>query len=802
MTGTNEKRKRWRSWWTLPLVFAAMTGCAAEVGDGEVAGDGEELLFMAEAYDPSDVCDFRMVAEAGSGTLEFPYCATADVTPGGWGPYPPFDDVRTLIFAQHGRGSDAQMYLDYANQAVTAAHSAHFVESGETFVIAPQFVEPSELDEVYDWYWDDLFVWNEYGADHDWALGGTSSWPGAPGSRSSFSILEELLTRAIQRMPNLEEIVFVGQSAGGQFTQRYALLNDYDFPEGVHVRYVPTNGWAYAYPSDERRDYLFGGFEEPNMALSFKYFPDTEVCSPTASWSSCDYDTYELGLGRVPATHWAASVLPTFGPAGSDPDWVENVDILSVGLRYRSRDVTYLAAEADVVHAEQCHCGMQMQGENRRQRAQNLSDYMKTLWNAPTHDVMPVPDQGHGGQSFREPCGVAAIFGHPEHCQPLTERTVGSGWSGDIVSIAYGNVDDDPADEVAIVRNQGLGGQVLVLDDRAHRHAVLFEPSAGWGFLQIPREVAFGDTNGDGLDELGVVRSTSSGDSWFVYRRNDGGSWSTVGHGGADWPSPRSAYHIAFGDIDGDGTDDELIVARNATSGPRWYYYGVHSNALYTERSAGQYWGDGIFITDIACGDTDGDGQAEVGISTNATTGARVQVHHMNGYYVQSVDTIGTGWRTNHVVRHLTFGNMDDDDGEEMFIGRSVYPGYDRWVVMNDATQGYAVVAGGGRNGDPGWPSDASITDVDFGFLDAWHHYPALAVSALSDSGPVLEIVTMQVRDDVLKVGDYSRPEVAANVDVRSVAFGDIDGLGGDEIAYGVDDAQDVGFGVRALPAP
>ncbi len=37
---------------------------------------------------------------------------------------------------------------------------------------------------------------------------------------------------------------------------------------------------------------------------------------------------------------------------------------------------------------------------------------------------------------------------------------------------------------------------------------------------------------------------------------------------------------------------------------------------------------------------------------------------------------------------------------------------------------------------------------------------------------------------------------------MRSVALGDVDGLGGDEIAYGVMAAQQAGYGVRVLPAP
>jgi hypothetical protein len=783
------------------LALALSAGCLAEVTDGEVSGQSDEL-FQAVPYNPEEVCDFRMTSAAGAGTLALPYCATADLSEVG----PPLTQIRRLVFAQHGRGSNAQLYLTYMNQAINGAVGDRLIREDQTFVVAPQFIEPKELEDVYPIYFNDLFVWDAGGVDNDWAIGGLSSWDGAPGQRSSFSLLEELMAMAMARMPNLDEIIFVGQSAGGQFTQRYAILNDFDFPEGVHVRYVPTNAWAYAYPTNERRDFVFGGYEEPNMFVSFKYYNDTQVCTPDEEWETCEgYDTYQRGLGRIPATHWAASVLPKSGPPGSDPDFVENVDILAVGLRYRLRDVTYLVAESDIAHAGQCNCADQMQGESTRQRAQLISDYMKTEWSAPGHDVVVVPDTGHGGQNLARQCGRAAIFGRPDRCQPLEEHSVSSGWGGRVVSIAWGNVDDDAADEVAVVTQQGLTGHVLVLDDEANGYAVLYEPTAGWGFLQIPQEVAFGDVDGDGRDELGVVRTTNAGPSWYVYRLSDGGNWYAQNSGGADWPAPRSAYHLAFGDLDGNG-DDELIVARHATTGPRFYYYGIWSNQLFSERSYGSLLADGIAVTDVAAGDTNGDGKDEIALAVDAPSGARAYVHRLNGQSVSSVSTIGTGWRTNHIIRHLAFGNVDEDDGEEMLIGRSVYPGYDRWVVMDDAAASYAVLLAGGRNGDPGWPSDASITDVAFGFIDEWSLYPTIAISALSAEGPVLEIATLEMvgkdEDRHLVVGDYSRPHVAANVDVLSVAFGDVEGLGGDEIVYGVDDAHLVGFGVRVLPTP
>jgi hypothetical protein len=773
---------------------ASVQGCVAGTGE-ESDGPGEALESASAALvvgsgscgerDPTFVCDYRLFVTQGLAQQALPYCASEDlapVNPDGTVDITPLRHVRRLIIAQHGRGSDGRSYLSTLSKAAGDAVGAGLIASGENFVIAPQFIEPVEAcaNGQTEADLEGLFQWGSYGPEYDWAIGGLSSLPGAPFARSSFELLERLLDLALSRMPNLEEIIFAGQSAGGQLVQRYAALNDYAFPSDVDVRYVPANPFAVLYVDGQRPNVNAPGFSTPTFAS----WPGDEVC--TGLGNSCnDYDDYPLGLQAIPASHYAAGA-----------------PLASIPSVYAARDVTYLVGEADVTHREQCGCGDQIQGENRRTRIQRLSEYMKQEHGAFFgHNAVIVPDFGHGGGVFRQPCGYAALFGFAYLCDPLEEHELGQGWSGSIVSVAMGNVDADPAEELAVIERSGFTTRVRVLDDEASGYATLYEPSQAWGWLQLGQEVAFGDVNGDGIDELAVARATSSGDSWFVYRRYGNGTWVTLDSGGSDWPAPVSATHVAFGDVNGDG-EEELAVTRNATSGARCYLYRyaagggiVNEHPLELTHSSGSGWASGVRASDAAFGDVDGDGLDELVVSRDAESGARLYVYQLHAALESRA--IGSGWVAGNIVRHVAVGNVDKDAAAEIVFGRDVVlPGYSRWGVVDDAAS-YAVIRQGGFD----WDGE-SITSLALGAIDRSRSYPTLAVGVAGGGASRLELMTFQVYEDQLVVGDFSRVVPPGGASVRSVALGDVDGLGGDEIAYGVLSAQQAGYGVRVLPAP
>ena len=87
-------------------------------------------------------------------------------------------------------------------------------ERPDTLMIIPQFLKdrdrtPHKLpDEVLSW------------AAH-WEWGDLSS-PSGMGRISSFEVVDRLIAKLVTRHSRMREVVVVGNSAGGQFTQRYA----------------------------------------------------------------------------------------------------------------------------------------------------------------------------------------------------------------------------------------------------------------------------------------------------------------------------------------------------------------------------------------------------------------------------------------------------------------------------------------------------------------------------------------------------------------------------------------------------
>lgn len=74
---------------------------------------------------------------------------------------------------------------------------------------------------------------------------------------SSFDVMDEFLRAAVIKFPNLDSIVIVGHSAGGQFVHRYVWMNvgvhEQLEARGIEIRYVPTNPGGYAFPIYQRK---------------------------------------------------------------------------------------------------------------------------------------------------------------------------------------------------------------------------------------------------------------------------------------------------------------------------------------------------------------------------------------------------------------------------------------------------------------------------------------------------------------------------------------------------------------------
>lgn len=288
----------------------------------------------------------------------------------------------------------------------------------------------------------------------------------------------------------------------------------------------------------------------------------------------------------------------------------------------------------------------------------------------------------------------------------------GAGWAEDeyTTGLAFGDVDGDGRDETLIARRTTTGPRLLLVDDAAAGFALLWTFGEGWGVAAWPTSVAFGNIDADPAAEMVVTRVSPVNERVQVFDDAATGFASLVKFG-ETWPQTVSAVGAAFGDADGDGFD-ELGVATNATEGARAYLYDDAGASFAPLWSAGETWGAAATATGIALGDADGDGQDEIALSRNHDSNARFFVFAgAPGFELlwQSGETWGAG----SYATAVAFGNVDDDPAEELGVARKASLN-ERAYVYDDAGAGFATLKLFGQT----WAGNAWATSIAFGDVD------------------------------------------------------------------------------------
>ncbi len=288
---------------------------------------------------------------------------------------------------------------------------------------------------------------------------------------------------------------------------------------------------------------------------------------------------------------------------------------------------------------------------------------------------------------------------------------VGDDWQGTefATDMAFGDVDGDGRDEVAIVSNAVTGPRVILLDDAATGFAPLTTFGDSWGPGSYATSVAFGNVDGDAADEIGLTRATSINERAMLLD-DAAANFAVLETWGAEWPTAVHAIAIAFGDTDGDGTD-EIVVAHNDISGPRAFAYDDAAADFALLWDAGDDWGVWAVATAVALGDTDGNGAAEVGITRRHNSNARVFLYA--GSDGAQLWATGNTWGAGAWATDIAFGNVDDDVADEIGVTRHNSVN-ERGYVFDDAAAGFATLARFGES----WNTSAHGTSIAFGDVD------------------------------------------------------------------------------------
>lgn len=274
----------------------------------------------------------------------------------------------------------------------------------------------------------------------------------------------------------------------------------------------------------------------------------------------------------------------------------------------------------------------------------------------------------------------------------------GSLWPADVypTSIATGDVDGFGNDELVVglsetranqprwrLYGEGSAGIGEIQAGSYDRPAGAYATSVAIG---APQSAALGPA-------LAVGYSGHVGPRYQVFREllpvprlhySDGNAW---GYG-------YSVTDLAFGDIDGDGLD-ELAVARDATTNARVIVHDDRNAGYAALRYLGSGWGTS-YPTAVAFGDVDADGREELGVARYTIVSGLPRF-----VVIDDASTYGTlfeggqGWGTNSYANDLVFApELDSDAGAELVVGRTSGIN-DRYMLYQDAAQSFSFVLGG-----------------------------------------------------------------------------------------------------------
>ncbi len=349
--------------------------------------------------------------------------------------------IQIVVIVIHGSSRDADEYI-YAGMAASQIQTTYSPEN--VLVIAPRFLVPGDgvnhlpvqIGKMV--HIMPTLMWNETDPiPHTWRYGANALPPFS--NISSYDVMDALVEHFAfdagqgKRYTNLEKIVAIGHSAGGQFTHRWALTsNSPAWDGGMEVNsHINVDIDRRAVPMQKQRQRRKLVDREKNMKnnhhrslgsqiprvkavaanpRSFCYLDSRRFIDgmfeipPVSMIERCpNYNRWEWGLdrgGELP-TPYKDRAVDFFGG-----------DTSKLIKRYAKRDVIYLAGNNDTkpLHSE-CEDD-DFQGKFRRERSEKFYSSLKEIFGSQVHSRSVIDDVGHDHSLiFASKEGIEAIFG-------------------------------------------------------------------------------------------------------------------------------------------------------------------------------------------------------------------------------------------------------------------------------------------------------------------------------------------------------------------------------------------------------
>ena len=320
------------------------------------------LIFITLSGYASDLQ--RVQLGSASESYTFPFYSSHDLTGD-------LTQIREIIIVIHGIRRNGDVYFE-SMQKLSKQSGRN---PKEILIIAPNFTGATDLEKKFE----GMPVW----ATRDWAAGLNAKH--GDSTLSSFKVLDDLLLKITDRihLPELTSVILAGHSAGAQFIQRYAVLNQIDEKIralSLDLRYVVANPSSFLYFTPQRPS-----------GRTFKDFPE-EQCPL--------FNLYRYGL---------VDVIPYAGVKNSQ----------ELYKRYAYRNIVYLMGDKDTepdANNLDKSCPAMAQGATRLSRAQAYVRYERFLAGRATkinHLAYEIVGVGHQqSKMFGSVCAMMVLFQH------------------------------------------------------------------------------------------------------------------------------------------------------------------------------------------------------------------------------------------------------------------------------------------------------------------------------------------------------------------------------------------------------
>jgi hypothetical protein len=287
--------------------------------------------------------------------------------------------IDRLVIVVHGTNRNPYTY--HKNMRLAAEKAG---VSEKTLIISPGFIMERDLNENMDLLGDDHIFWTNSG----WKQGDTSVNSSAKNKRtqqlSSFEVMDSIIWQTLNsgKFPNIKHVVVSGNSAGGQFLNRYIggnLIHESVKKKfGIEIKYLVAAASSYTYQTAER----------PVIGSPGKYFIPADT--------SCNkgFNNYRYGMEGL-------------------NDYMQQTGKEKIVKQYGERKSAYLVgAQDNDVNDSQLDksCGALLQGRERKERIELFVDYLHHLYGR-KFPLAIVDNSGHdNGKMFASPEGMKWLF--------------------------------------------------------------------------------------------------------------------------------------------------------------------------------------------------------------------------------------------------------------------------------------------------------------------------------------------------------------------------------------------------------